>query len=46
MLGVKKNFQANEGQLFPLTTPAFAPHDEDPATGPVPVPGSEKIRAP
>ena len=33
MLGVKKNFQANEGQLFPLTTPAIAPHDEDPGWG-------------
>ena len=30
MLGVKKKIQANEGQLFPLTTPAIAPHDEGP----------------
>ena len=42
MLGVKKKFQANEGQLFPLTTPAIAPHGK----GPVPGPGGEKNRAP
>jgi hypothetical protein len=42
MLGVKKKIQANEGQFFPLTTPAIAPLGK----GPVPGLGSEKNRAP